>query len=125
MRKPSGIYNGDTDGIMRNYRETIDDLPIVCDSIERIVDYLNFKLTRRGGGGCRMQKAKFWTTLKANSNKTVAVVSPKSAPPPAAVVHPRLAKLAPHVVSNKEYHLIFEPFKECVWEYFIFQMKYL
>ena len=51
MRKPSGIYNGDTDGIMRNYRETIDDLPIVCDSIERIVDYLNFKLTRRGGGG--------------------------------------------------------------------------
>ncbi len=39
-----------------------------------------------------------------------AVVAPKSVPPPVAVfaaVHPRLAKLAPRVESNEEYHFFF------------------
>ena len=51
MRRPSGIYNGDSDSIIENYKTYIDSLPKSCESINQIVDYLNFKYTPKGGEG--------------------------------------------------------------------------
>jgi hypothetical protein len=59
MRKPIGLYIGDSKQINEDYKTYIDSLPKSCESIEQITDYLNFKLTPRGGGGCRPQKMKF------------------------------------------------------------------
>lgn len=50
MRKPTGLYIGDSYQINENYKTYIDGLHKSCESIEQITEYLNFKLTPRGGG---------------------------------------------------------------------------
>ena len=61
MRRPSGLYNGDNDSIIENYEKYIDSLPKSCESIEQITEYLNFKLTPRGGGGVSVAEDKVLT----------------------------------------------------------------
>ena len=53
MRRPSGLYNGDSDSIIENYEKYIDSLPKSCESIEQITEYLDNKYKRGGAVGRR------------------------------------------------------------------------